>query len=132
MKKQDGYRVFTLEECLLKPQLILYHTREMVGDWVKDSPENIPRSIVGLPDGELILPGPTQQQKHYRTYGTISSFWPFKLDGRTLEAHMSVLTIELGNGTQKMFNGLVYFVRDHQGNPINRLMNIDFYLGLSN
>lgn len=123
----------TLEECLYRPPLILYHTREWMDDWVKGSKKNVPRSIVGLPNGELVLPGPTKEQRSYERYGTISSSWPFTLNGRVLEAHSPIFSVESGDGTAKMFNGLIYFLESDLEKPrANGQINLDFYLGLSN
>jgi len=122
---------FSIDEWLLRPKMILYHTRERILDWNPLSERNIPRSIIGLSNGELVLPGPTDEQRLYREFGTIRSTWPFTIDGQIVTATPSLVSILVGDGQMKTFNEIFYFLKSQTGKYIvNDQIKIEFYLGL--
>lgn len=94
-------RVFTLDYYFLSVRAVMYHTREYLNDWIPDSNENVPRSIVGLMDGSIEIPW--FESEDYKQYGTIAGDNPFEINGKLNLWQEEIPLLTIGGGLYRAF-----------------------------
>ncbi|MFH1850404.1 MAG: hypothetical protein ABH879_09585 [archaeon] len=104
------------EQILEQLRFVLYHTREFIDDWTADAEDNVPRSIIGTPNGELAVPEPTRYQIAYREAGSIFPDKPFILDGveHSLNGLPYQALLEDGSG-RYISDGQTFFMPKDEG-----------------